>query len=133
MSEEKKASAEKPTEKPAEKPAVAKPTVKSKGKKPSFVCKTCKQSFAGGRALGSHYDANPTHRIKPAGKKAKGAGKGSGKVAESVKGKPFYPAGIPKHFDYIVGDVLKISITQIENEIAKLQRAKEALYEIIGL
>jgi len=48
----------------AGRPAVGKkPAVAKKGKK-TFTCPTCKQTFASGMLLGSHYRAEPTHRRK---------------------------------------------------------------------
>lgn len=97
--------------------AEEKPAVKAESKsKPSFACKFsgCGKKFAGGRALGSHYTENPSHRpAKPVSKRAKGKG------AKGKPGRPAVAAG---------GNAVQAAYAAVKAEIAYIQSRLENLY-----
>lgn len=76
-------------------------------KKPSFVCKTCGEKFAGGRNLGDHYRAHPDHDTRPKAKKTKKA------AAPKAAPKPTQP----KLADLSATDLIKLTLQKLTDEI----------------
>lgn len=75
-------------------------------KKPTFICKTCGEKFAGGRNLGDHYREHPDHDVR--GKAAKAAKAGSKPAARPAQ---------PRVSDLSAADLLKATIQKLTDEI----------------